>query len=113
MRITKALADENRIRALMLLQSGELCVCQIIEFFGLSPSTVSKHMSILKNAELVETRKIGRWVYYRLANENASTSILKALSWIEETLKSDPTIIADGKKLLEILKQHPAENCKK
>ena len=67
--ITKALSDENRIRALMMLTGGELCVCQIIEMLGLAPSTVSKHMSILRQAGLVETRKEGRWIYYRLSKD--------------------------------------------
>ena len=65
MAIAKALADENRVRLLLALQKQELCVCQLIELMGLAPSTVSKHMSILKQARLVEARKQGRWVYYR------------------------------------------------
>ena len=44
MNITKALADENRVRALLALRKGELCVCQITELFGLAASTVSKHL---------------------------------------------------------------------
>jgi predicted transcriptional regulator len=47
MKITKALADENRIRVLLALREGELCACQITELFGLAPSTMSKHLSIL------------------------------------------------------------------
>ena len=55
--LAKALSDENRVRALMMLREGELCVCQIIELLGLAPSTVSKHMSILRQVRLVQTRK--------------------------------------------------------
>lgn len=44
--ITKALADENRVRALMMLQNGEMCVCNIIDMLNMAPSTGSKHMSI-------------------------------------------------------------------
>ena len=57
MNIVKALGDENRVRALLALRTSELCVCQIIELLGLAPSTVSKHMSILKQARLVDTRE--------------------------------------------------------
>jgi ArsR family transcriptional regulator, arsenate/arsenite/antimonite-responsive transcriptional repressor len=46
-----------------------LCLSQIIELLGLAPSTVSKHMAILHQAGLAETRKDGRWIYYRLAGE--------------------------------------------
>ncbi|MHC4156850.1 MAG: ArsR/SmtB family transcription factor [Planctomycetota bacterium] len=55
--IAKALSDENRVRALMMLSEGELCVCQLIEMLALAPSTVSKHMSILFQAGLVNARK--------------------------------------------------------
>ena len=48
MAVIKALADENRVRILMTLGPKELCVCQIVELLGLAPSTVSKHMAILK-----------------------------------------------------------------
>ena len=59
MSITKALADPNRVRILLALRRGELCVCQITELFGLAPSTVSKHLSILHHAGLIQSRKIG------------------------------------------------------
>ena len=69
MAITKALADENRVRVLLALQGGELCVCQITELFGLAASTISKHLSILYQAGLVDSRKDGRWIYYSPARE--------------------------------------------
>ncbi|MBI3460389.1 winged helix-turn-helix transcriptional regulator [Candidatus Acetothermia bacterium] len=56
--ITKALANEVRLRILMLLSEGELCACQIIEVLDLAPSTVSKHLSILHQARLVDARKM-------------------------------------------------------
>lgn len=55
MAMLKAVSDENRVRLLMALSEGELCVCQLIEFIELAPSTVSKHMSILRGANLVES----------------------------------------------------------
>ena len=71
MSITKALADENRVRMLLALRDGELCVCQITELFGLAPSTISKHLSILYQAGLVESRKEGRWIYYSPAGQGS------------------------------------------
>ena len=71
--ITRALADENRVRALLVLDGRELCVCQLIEFLGLAPSTVSKHMTILRQARLIEGRKKGRWMNYRLAGSACFT----------------------------------------
>ena len=108
--ITKALSDENRVRALMILTDGELCVCQIIEMLGLAPSTVSKHMSILRLAGLVETRKDGRWIYYRLADGNT----LKAheiLDWLQRHLKNDKRISDDFKKLRQMQKMSKNELC--
>jgi ArsR family transcriptional regulator, arsenate/arsenite/antimonite-responsive transcriptional repressor len=55
LQITKALADSHRLRILMLLKNGELCVCQIMEVFGLAMSTISKHLSILAAADLNAT----------------------------------------------------------
>ena len=60
MSITRALADPNRVRMLLALQRGELCVCQITELFGLAFSTVSKHLSILQHAGLIQSRKSER-----------------------------------------------------
>ena len=74
MDITRALSDKNRVRALMALRGRELCVCQIIELLSLAPSTVSKHMQVLRQARLVECRKDGRWIYYSLANHEAPTA---------------------------------------
>ena len=56
----KALGDESRMRAILALRGRELCVCQIVELLKLAHSTVSKHMSILREAGLVQSRKIGR-----------------------------------------------------
>src|ERR1035437_4814751 len=70
--ITKALSDENRLRMLMALRDGELCVCQLTELMGLAMSTVSKHLSILYQAGLVAARKDARWMYYSLPRKGAS-----------------------------------------
>jgi len=101
--ITKALSDINRVRILMALGKRELCVCQITEFLGLAPSTVSKHMSILDHARLVESRKDGRWVYYHLASGDTTYVVKNMLAWMIENLEKDKKINEDGKKLEKIL----------
>jgi len=95
--ITKALSDENRVRALMMLAGGELCVCQLIEMLGLAPSTVSKHMSILRQARLVQAHKEGKWMYYRLPDGDAPQRVLEAVSWVQKCLAKDQHIVADNK----------------
>ena len=102
--ITKALSDENRVRALMFLAGGELCVCQIIEMLGLAPSTVSKHMTVLHQARLVDFRKEGRWIHYRLADETAPPCAQQALEWVRNCLRNDPAIRRDAKHFQRIRK---------
>jgi arsenate reductase/ArsR family transcriptional regulator len=97
--IAKALGDESRARALMALAGGELCLCQIIELLGLSPSTVSKHMAVLHQAGLVERRKDGRWHYYRLVGKGASPVAREAIRWAQRSL-ADETVIADDTRAL-------------
>lgn len=63
----KALADRSRIRILKLLEDGEVCVCHITEVLELAPATISKHLSLLKTAGLVKSRRDGRWMHYRLS----------------------------------------------
>lgn len=91
--IARALSDEQRLRALLMLRGGELCVCQVIDALGLAPSTVSKHMSILHDAGLVRRRKEGKWHYYRLAGRAAPPEVRRALAWVSECV-GDPTVAA-------------------
>ena len=102
--ITKALAEENRVRILLALEVEELCVCQIIELLELAPSTVSKHMYVLRQARLVEGRKDGRWMYYRLADESAPAQVNEAIAWLKKSLSPNERIREDAKRLKEILK---------
>src|SRR6185369_12291342 len=95
LRITKALADQNRIRALMALRGGELCACQITELFGLAPSTMSKHMSVLYQAGLVESRKEGRWIYFRLPDGHAPAGVKRAIDWIMEAAEAQERVRKD------------------
>ena len=113
MAISKALADENRVRMLLGLRRQELCLCQIIEMMGLAASTVSKHMSILRQARLVESRKEGRWQYYRLAGLKASPAVRQAIDWVGRSLANDAQVAADAKRLEQILKMDAEEICRK
>ncbi len=102
--ITKALADESRIRILAALKDRELCVCQLTELLELAPSTVSKHLSILKNVRFVDCRKDGRWIFYRLTGGDAPREIRQGLEWIFRCVADSPQIVADTRQLEEILK---------
>lgn len=99
LRITKALSDIQRLRILMALRTGELCVCQVIEVLGLAPSTVSKHLSILSAAGLVDSRKDGRWAYFRLPQGEALKAVKPVLKWLEGALTGDESVAKDAKRL--------------
>lgn len=66
-RLFKALADETRLRILGLLLTGEVCVCHIHESLRVPQPKASRHLAYLRRAGLVDTRREGLWVHYRLA----------------------------------------------
>ena len=70
-KIFKALADETRLRIMALLANGELCVCDLMAVLSLPQSTVSRHLSYLKNTGWVLDRRQGTWMHYRLNQENS------------------------------------------
>jgi ArsR family transcriptional regulator len=110
--ITNALADESRVRALMALKRGQLCVCQIAELLQLAPSTVSKHLSILRQGGLVEAQKKGRWIYYSIPSR-PDASVRRSLDWVQDALAEDVKIIEDARRLKGILKEDPEEICRR
>jgi ArsR family transcriptional regulator len=113
LRVTKALSDIQRVRILMMLRSGERCVCQIIAVLGLAPSTVSKHLSLLSAADLVDSRKEGRWAYYRLPEGASGALVRPVLKWLGDALQSDATIKRDAKKLTSVVVDDPATLCRR
>ena len=111
--VTKAFADMQRLRILMMLQPGELCVCQIIEVLGLAGSTVSKHLSNLHNARLVDCRKKGRWAYYRLPTGTDGDFVRPLLKWLVQALKNDKAIEQDSRKLRAVMACDPENLCRR
>lgn len=82
--IFKAFCDENRIRILEMLQSGEKCGCKLLEELNVSQPTLSHHMKILCDAGIVENRKEGKWTHYRISNIGR----IKILNTLEEITKT-------------------------
>ena len=103
--ITKALSDESRLRALIAVKDGELCLCQIIQVLGLSPATVSKHMNILEQAGLVTRTRQGKWRFYRLAGDSASRVVKRALEWVLSELRNDPRVNEDARNIRKVRRQ--------
>ncbi|MBI1206695.1 MAG: metalloregulator ArsR/SmtB family transcription factor [Azospirillum sp.] len=105
---SQAIADPSRLRILKILETGELCVCQITAVLGLAPATVSKHLSLLRLAGLVSQRKAGRWVHYRLANRSTNPYAPALLRVVGSVLGDDETIAADLRRL-EPVRETPLE----
>src|SRR5213083_1073593 len=68
-KLFRALGDETRLRIVALLSHGELCVCHIEAALSLTQPTASRHLGVLRAAGIVDTRREGTWVYYRLAEQ--------------------------------------------
>lgn len=107
--IIKALDNENRLRIVLSLRAGEVCLCQLIEVLELAPSTVSKHVDLLRQAGLVEMRKEGRWHHYRLAGRGASPAVREAIRWVSRSLENEALISADAARLARVCETAPEE----
>ncbi len=98
LKIFKALSDSNRLRIVKMLALRPLCVCEITAVLGLAASTVSKHLSILREADLIADRKEGKWVNYYLTSE-ATGPTAEILGMVESWLPDDEIIVADSEKV--------------
>jgi len=90
----KALSEEIRLRIFFLLTHGEMCVCELMAVLDLPQSTVSRHLSYLKNVGLVDDRRQGMWMYYRLS---PSVTPVKdeLLGFLTESLTKTPQAATD------------------
>jgi len=104
--VHRALGDASRVRALVLLSHGELCLCELVDVLGLATSTVSKHMTELHRAGLVRRRKQGRWQFYRLPTGSVPPHV-RAVVRSLRALSEDPRIVADAKVLGKARKSKP------
>jgi len=108
-RIAAALADPHRVRLLNACVEGEWCVCQLVELLGLSNAAVSKHLSVLRDAGLLASRKEGRWVHYRLPEEPGDAAA-GAIGWVRR--HSGGLSEEDRARLGLILAVEPVELCR-
>ncbi len=88
-KVFKALGDKNRLKIIKMLETKELCLCEIRCFLKLANSTVSKHLSILRDAGLIEDKKDGKWVNFKLAEPPKDSFIENILSLIKEKNEFD------------------------
>lgn len=109
--VFKALADETRLRIMRLLTitDRQVCVCEIVDALGLPQYQVSKHLNILKNANLVQGERKGTWVYYSPLKED--TIFNRQLFKLLKEQLSDPVFLSDAEKLKRRLEIRDGVTC--
>lgn len=108
--ILKALSDMNRLRIVSALSRyDELCACQITEVLKVTGATASRHLSVLQSAGLLDSRKEGRWVYYRLAPPSSTGPVFQ---WLESTLVESEQLQADARTLENIVEITREDLCR-
>ena len=99
--ILKALSDMNRLRIVTALgHYEELCACQITELLQVTGATVSRHLGILQHAGVLNSRKEGRWIYYRLAPPADADALFQ---WLGKSIGASDELKADRKALEKIV----------
>lgn len=80
-KVFKAFCDENRLKILEQLRTGEKCACKLLDELHITQPTLSHHMKLLCDADIVQGRKDGKWVHYSINQEGAKRAqeILKQL----------------------------------
>ncbi len=101
-KLFKALSDQNRLRILKMLQSKSLCVCEITNVLKLANSTVSKHLSILKDAGFIIEQKDGKWVNYQINERPSDSRISSILSTLDFWISNDKLIFSDKQKVQKV-----------
>lgn len=82
----KALGDENRLTIMNLLNDGEMCACKLLEALNICQSTLSHHMKILCDSNLVKYRKVGKWMFYSV-NEEKTHEISHLMEMIDKEIE--------------------------
>ncbi len=111
-KLIKALADDTRIRVVNLLsKKGKLCVCEINEIIGLSQPTISSHLKILENANVLVFKKEGLWVEYML-NPDMEKYQKDIIEGISKNISDDEIIRMDLAKALTVDREKITKNKK-
>lgn len=101
-KLFKALSDTNRIRILKMLQIRPLCVCEITAVLNLATSTVSKHLSILREADFIFDVKEGKWVNYYVNKRSTDIYIKDILPLLKNWLPKDELVMQDAAKAISV-----------
>ena len=106
----KALADATRVRILAALRDGELCVCELGDALGITQSTLSTHLQVIREAGCVHTRRKGKWIYYSL--EPAASGLLEnVFGHFRDELEKHRLLRRDAARLAKRLTRSSDDTC--
>ena len=105
MKVCKAIADINRLRILKMLQHKKMCVCELAAVLGISQPSVSRHLSLMKDAGLVKDERNGQWIDYSLCEEKVNHYALVIQSHLKEWINNDPRVREDLKKVKHLKRE--------
>ncbi len=101
-RAFKALSEPHRVRIVEMLKIRPLCVCEITSILGLATSTVSRHLSVLREAGFITDEKEGKWVNYRLKTWSETPGVMELISLIGDWLPDDEVIRSDAEEVMTV-----------
>jgi len=108
--VLKAVADKNRVRIIKMLEQKPMCCCEMAAVLGITQPSVSKHLSILKNAGLITDERNGQWIDYSLSKENINEYAPVIQAHLRQWVNEDTAIVRDRKKISTVKRE---EICKR
>ena len=109
-KVFKSVADKNRLRILKMLQNKKMCVCELSAALGITRPSVSRHLSLMRDAGLVEDERNGPWIDYGLCKEKINEYAPIIQSYLKEWINDDPKVREDLKKIKTLSRE---ELCRK
>lgn len=97
----KALADRTRLRLLNLMNTDEICVCFFVEVLKTNQPKISRHLAYLRRARIVEARRDGKWMHYRIV-EPPDPHAARIFSGVRQWLKEDAEMQRDRERLIKV-----------
>lgn len=110
LKVFKAVGDKNRLRILKMLEQKDMCVCELSAALSITQPSVSKHLSLLKEAGLVADERDGQWIEYSLCQEKVNQYAPVILKQLKSWVNNDPCVTHDRKTAATLCRQ---EICKK
>jgi ArsR family transcriptional regulator len=96
-----ALADPTRLRLLNLMRAGEVCVCFFVEVLQEGQPKVSRHLAYLRRAGVVDARRDGKWMHYRIIRP-AHETVRRILDDLLASMENDPRMTEDRSRLMSV-----------